>query len=77
MGYVSAALAHKEKRVAGITSSDLLQTSSSGRTRTCNPPVTRALRFLPGSDYLITHPQAMRGRVLGACEALLVGFLSL
>jgi methyl coenzyme M reductase subunit D len=51
--------------------------SSSGRTRTCNPPVTKTLEFLPGSDYLITRPLAVKGRVLGAQEALLVRFLSL
>jgi hypothetical protein len=29
--------------------------SSSGRIRTCGPPVTSALTFLLGSDYLITR----------------------
>lgn len=28
---------------------------SSGRTRTYNPPVTRTLGFLSGSDYLIAR----------------------
>jgi hypothetical protein len=32
-----------------------LQVSSSGRTRTYNPPVTRTLGFLSGSDYLIAR----------------------
>jgi len=35
----------------------MLQTGSSGRTRTCNLVVTRALEFLPGLDYLITRSE--------------------
>jgi hypothetical protein len=49
----------------------LSQTNSSGRTRTCNPPVTSAPAFLPGLDYLITCSAPRRGKVSGAGEALL------
>jgi len=49
---------------------------SPGRTRTCDQPVTRAPAFLLGSDYLFTRLMN-QGRVSGAGEALLDGFLSL
>jgi len=42
------------------------EVGSSGRTRTCNPPVTSAPVFLPGLDYLFTCPTEVGWR----CRAL-------
>ncbi len=75
-GWTTITSSLDKKKAVSTLSDGFHWQSSSGRTRTYNPSVTRTLRFLLGLDYLIAL-LANQGRAPGALEALLVGLLSL